>query len=64
MIQKDLMINNNKCSEILIKIKNKIISLKIYNIKLSNKLTKKKLRILTARIIINFNKEMKSILRN
>jgi len=41
-----------------------MISLKIYNIKLNSKLAKKKLRILTIRIIISFNKEMKNILRN
>ena len=44
--------------------KKKMISLKIYDIKLDSKLTKKKLRMMTAKIIIIFDKEIESISQN
>ncbi len=44
--------------------KKKMISLKIYDIKLDNELTKKKLRTMIAKIIIIFDKEIESISQN
>ncbi len=64
MMQKDLMINDNKWSEIVITMKKMIIFSKIYDIKLDSELTKKKLRTMTAKIIIIFNKKIESISQN
>ncbi len=64
MMQKDLMIDDDKWSEIVMTMKKKMISLKIYDIKLDSKLTKKKLRMMTAKIIIIFDKEIESISQN
>ncbi len=44
--------------------KKKMISLKIYDIKLDSELTKKKLRMMTAKIIVIFDKEIESISQN
>ncbi len=44
--------------------KKKMISSKIYDIKLDNELTKKKLQMMTAKIIIIFNKKIESISQN
>jgi len=44
--------------------KKKIISLKIYDIKLDSELTKKKLQTMTAKIIVIFDKEIESISQN
>jgi len=44
--------------------KKKIISSKIYDIKLDSELTKKKLRMMTAKIIVIFDKEIESISQN
>ncbi len=41
-----------------------MISSKIYDIKLDSELTKKKLRMMTAKIIVIFNKEIESISQN
>ncbi len=43
MMQKDLMIDDDKWSEIVMTMKKKKISSKIYDIKLDSELTKKKL---------------------
>ncbi len=64
MMQKDLMIDDDKWSEIVIIIKKMMIFLKIYNIKLDSELTKKKLQMMIAKIIIIFDKEIKSISQN
>ncbi len=64
MMQKDLMIDDNKWSEIIMTMKKKMISLKIYDIKLDSELTKKKLQTMTAKIIVIFNKEIESISQN
>ncbi len=64
MMQKDLMINDDKWSEIIMIMKKKMISSKIYDIKLDNELTKKKLQMMTAKIIIIFNKKIESISQN
>ncbi len=64
MMQKDLMIDDDKWSEIVMTMKKKMISLKIYDIKLDNELTKKKLRTMIAKIIIIFDKEIESISQN
>ncbi len=45
-------------------IKKKMISLKIYDIKLDSELTKKKLRMMIVKIIIIFDKEIESISQN
>ena len=44
--------------------KKKMISLKIYDIKLDSELTKKKLRTMITKIIIIFDKEIESISQN
>ncbi len=44
--------------------KKKMISSKIYDIKLDSELTKKKLRTMTAKIIVIFDKEIESISQN
>jgi len=44
--------------------KKKIIFSKIYDIKLDSELTKKKLQMMTAKIIIIFDKEIESISQN
>ncbi len=44
--------------------KKKMISLKIYDIKLDSKLTKKKLWMMIVKIIIIFDKEIESISQN
>ncbi len=44
--------------------KKKIIFSKIYDIKLDNELTKKKLQMMTTKIIIIFDKEIESISQN
>ncbi len=44
--------------------KKKIISSKIYDIKLDSELTKKKLWTMTAKIIVIFDKEIESISQN
>ncbi len=44
--------------------KKKMIFSKIYDIKLDSELTKKKLRMMIAKIIIIFDKEIKSISQN
>ncbi len=64
MMQKDLMINDDKWSEIVMTMKKKMISLKIYDIKLDSELTKKKLRTMITKIIIIFDKEIESISQN
>ncbi len=64
MMQKDLMIDDDKWSEIVITMKKKMISSKIYDIKLDSELTKKKLWTMTAKIIIIFDKEIESISQN
>ncbi len=64
MMQKDLMIDDNKWSEIVMTMKKKMISSKIYDIKLDSELTKKKLRMMTAKIIVIFDKEIESISQN
>ena len=45
-------------------IKKKMIFSKIYDIELDNKLTKKKLQTITAKIIVIFDKKIKSISQN
>jgi len=45
-------------------IKKKMISSKIYDIKLDSELTKKKLQIMIAKIIIIFDKKIESISQN
>ncbi len=64
MMQKDLMIDDDKWSEIVMTMKKKMIFSKIYDIKLDSELTKKKLRMMIAKIIIIFDKEIKSISQN
>ncbi len=64
MMQKDLMIDDDKWSEIVMTMKKKMISSKIYDIKLDSELTKKKLRTMTAKIIVIFDKEIESISQN
>ncbi len=64
MMQKDLMIDDDKWSKIVMTMKKKMISLKIYDIKLDSELTKKKLWTMIAKIIIIFDKEIESILQN
>ncbi len=64
MMQKDLMINDDKWSEIVMTMKKKMISLKIYDIKLDSELTKKKLWTMIAKIIIIFDKEIESMSQN
>ncbi len=64
MMQKDLMIDDNKWSEIIITMKKKMISSKIYDIKLDSELTKRKLQMMIAKIIVIFNKEIESISQN
>jgi len=44
--------------------KKKIIFSKIYDINFDSELTKKKLQMMTAKIIIIFDKEIESILQN
>jgi len=44
--------------------KKKIISSKIYDIKLDSELTKKKLQTMTAKIIVIFDKKIESISQN
>ncbi len=61
MMQKNLMIDDDKWSEIVMTMKKKMISSKIYDIKLDSELTKKKLQTMTAKIIIIFDKEIESI---
>ncbi len=64
MMQKDLMIDDDKWSEIVMTMKKMMISLKIYDIKLDSELTKKKFWTMIAKIIIIFDKEIESILQN
>jgi len=44
--------------------KKKMISSKIYDIKLDSELTKKKLQMIIAKIIVIFNKNIESISQN
>ncbi len=64
MMQKDLMIDDDKWSEIVMTMKKKMIFSKIYDIKLNSELTKKKLWMMTAKIIIIFDKEIENISQN
>ncbi len=64
MMQKDLMIDDDKWSEIVMTMKKMMIFSKIYDIKLDSELTKKKLQTMTAKIIIIFDKEIESISQN
>ena len=64
MMQKDLMIDDDKWSEIVMTMKKKMIFSKIYDIKLDSELTKKKLQSMTAKIIIIFDKKIESISQN
>ena len=63
-MQKDLMIDDDKWSEIVMTMKKKMISSKIYDIKLDSELTKKKLQTMIAKIIIIFDKKIESISQN